>query len=53
METLYKVLLVCCLLFFAAGVVYVLYFLPKASAAPAAVLPAMNSGIECAGNRLE
>lgn len=34
METLYKVLIICCLLFLAAGMIYIAYFLPEAPASP-------------------
>jgi uncharacterized membrane protein YedE/YeeE len=53
LETLYKVLLVFCLLFIAAGVMYVLYVLPQVPATPAKEPQSLNGVIEFAGDRLD
>ncbi|HZG18267.1 MAG TPA: hypothetical protein VE710_25145 [Candidatus Bathyarchaeia archaeon] len=52
METLYKVLIAFCIVFFAAGILYVVYYLPKVPATPAQ--PQSSTGsYSVAGDRLE
>ncbi|MFM1652002.1 hypothetical protein ACI7RC_07865 [Brevibacillus sp. B_LB10_24] len=45
MQVLYKVLFVFCLLFLAAGAVYVFYYLPKVPSTPASVPQSMSSTV--------
>ncbi|GAA4704595.1 hypothetical protein [Brevibacillus fulvus] len=43
MQTLYRVLIVLCLLFLASGIVYMTFFLPKSSSATAVPLQVPGS----------
>jgi len=52
LETLYKVLIAFCIIFFAAGIFYVVYYLPKVPTTPAQ--PQSSTGsYSVAGDRLE